>query len=211
MSTKIKMLFLSIKKFFSFKVNTRSIVMTALLGAAASVLMFFSFSVPFMPGFIKMDLSEMPALVAAFSMGPLSGAAVCLIKNVVNVFSTTTAGVGELSNFLLGVAFVVPAGFIYKFKKNRLGALIGSLTGSVAMAALGLPINYFVTYPLYIKMGFPLDVIIGMYQDILPSVDGLLMCLIVFNLPFTLMRGIVDSALTFLIYKRISPLIKGKK
>ena len=204
MSTKINQRFL-------FKVNTRSIVMTALLGAVASVLMFFSFSVPFMPNFIKMDLSEMPALVAAFSMGPLSGTAVCLIKNVVNVFSTTTAGVGELSNFLLGVAFVVPAGFIYKFKKNRLGALIGSLTGSVAMAVIGLPINYFVTYPLYIKMGFPLDIIIGMYQDILPSVDGLLMCLIVFNLPFTLVRGIVDSALTFLIYKKISPLIKGKK
>ncbi|MBQ9846690.1 MAG: ECF transporter S component [Clostridia bacterium] len=203
MSTKIN-------RKFSFKVNTRSIVMTALLGAVASVLMFFSFSVPFMPSFIKMDLSEMPALVAAFSMGPLSGAAVCLIKNVVNVFSTTTAGVGELCNFLLGVAFVVPAGYIYKFKKNRLGALIGSLTGSAAMAVIGLPLNYFVTYPLYIKMGFPLDIIIGMYQDILPSVDGLLMCLIVFNLPFTLMRGIIDSALTFLIYKRISPLIKGK-
>ena len=204
MSTKIN-------RKFSFKVNTRSIVMTALLGAVASVLMFFSFSVPFMPSFIKMDLSEMPALVAAFSMGPLSGAAVCLIKNVVNVFSTTTAGVGELCNFLLGVAFVVPAGYIYKFKKNRLGALIGSLTGSAAMAIIGLPLNYFVTYPLYIKMGFPLDIIIGMYQDILPSVDGLLMCLIVFNLPFTLMRGIIDSALTFLIYKRISPLIKGKR
>ena len=116
MSTKIN-------RKFSFKVNTRSVVMTALLGAVASVLMFFSFSVPFMPSFIKMDLSEMPALVAAFSMGPLSGAAVCLIKNVVNVFSTTTAGVGELCNFLLGVAFVVPAGFIYKFKKNRLGAI----------------------------------------------------------------------------------------
>ena len=204
MSTKIN-------RKFSFKVNTRSVVMTALLGAVASVLMFFSFSVPFMPSFIKMDLSEMPALVAAFSMGPLSGAAVCLIKNVVNVFSTTTAGVGELCNFLLGVAFVVPAGYIYKFKKNRLGALIGSLTGSAAMAIIGLPLNYFVTYPLYIKMGFPLDIIIGMYQDILPSVDGLLMCLIVFNLPFTLLRGIIDSALTFLIYKRISQLIKGKK
>ena len=204
MSTKIN-------RKFSFKVNTRSVVMTALLGAVASVLMFFSFSVPFMPSSIKMDLSEMPALVASFSMGPLSGAAVCLIKNVVNVFSTTTAGVGELCNFLLGVAFVVPAGYIYKFKKNRLGALIGSLTGSAAMAIIGLPLNYFVTYPLYIKMGFPLDIIIGMYQDILPSVDGLLMCLIVFNLPFTLMRGIIDSALTFLIYKRISPLIKGKR
>ncbi len=184
--------------------------MTALLGAIASVLMFMSFSVPFMPGFIKMDLSEMPALIASFSMGPISGAVVCLIKNVVNVFSSTTAGVGELCNFLLGVAFVVPAGIIYRMKKTRTGALIGSASGAVFMALLGLPLNYFVTYPLYIKMGAPLETIIGWYQAILPDVDGLLMCLLVFNLPFTLLRGVIDTTLTFLIYKRISPIIRGK-
>lgn len=192
----------------STKINVRKIVVTAILGALAAVLMMFSFSVPFMPSFIKMDLSELPALVAAFSMGPLSGAAVCLLKNVVNLFMTTTGGVGELCNFLLGVAFVVPAGLIYKHKMTRSGALIGSSVGAAAMAVFSLPLNYFVTYPIYGQF-IPLDTIIGMYQDIFPGVNGLFMCLFIFNVPFTLLKGVIDAAITFLIYKRISPIIKG--
>ena len=97
--------------------NIRKLTVTAMLAAMSSVLMFFSFSVPFMPSFIKMDFSELPALIASFAIGPLSGAAVCLVKNLVNLFFTTTGGIGELSNFLLGVFFVVPAGIIYKIKK----------------------------------------------------------------------------------------------
>lgn len=194
----------------STKINVRKIVVTAILGALAAVLMMLSFSVPFMPSFIKMDLSELPALVAAFSMGPISGAAVCLIKNVINLFMTTTGGVGELCNFLLGVAFVVPAGLIYKHKKNRAGALIGSSVGAVAMAVFSLPLNYFVTYPIYGQF-IPIDTIIGMYQDIFPGVNGLLMCLLIFNVPFTLIKGVIDAAITFLIYKSISPIIKGNQ
>ncbi len=205
MSTKVR------KFNLAKKVNIRKITVTAIFGALASVLMMLSFSVPFMPSFIKMDLSEFPALIASFSMGPLSGIAVCFIKNAVNVFATTTGGVGELSNFLLGVSFVVPAGLIYKHMKTRKGALIGSVVGSLAMSLLSLPINYLVTYPIYINaLGFPLIAIIGMYQEILPGVDGLLMCLIVFNMPFTFLKGALDAVATFLIYKRISPIIREK-
>ncbi len=196
----------------STKSFIRKIAVTAVFGALATVLMMLSFSVPFMPGFIKMDLSELPALIASFSMGPIYGIAVCFIKNAVNVFMTTTGGVGELCNFLLGVAFVAPAGFIYKAIKNRKGALIGSAVGAASMALLGLPLNYFVTFPIYVKVfGLPVDVIVGMYQAILPNVDGLLMCLIIFNIPFTLLKGGIDALITFLIYKRISPIIRGKK
>lgn len=184
--------------------------MTAILAAVSSVLMMLSFSVPLVPSFLKMDLSEMPALIASFSMGPVSGVLVCLIKNLINLPMTTTGGVGELANFLLGACFVVPAGLIYRFAKNRKGALIASLTGCVAMAIISVPINYFLTYPVYAKF-MPLEAIIGMYQAILPGVNGLLQCLLIFNVPFTLVRGILDSAVTFLIYKRISPLIKGRK
>ena len=190
----------------------RKIVVTAIFGALATVLMMLSFSVPFMPGFIKMDFSELPALIASFSMGPIYGIAVCLIKNVVNVFMTTTGGVGEFCNFLLGVAFVAPAGFIYKAMKNRKGALIGSAVGAVSMAILGLPLNYFVSFPIYLKvLGLPVEALVGMYQAILPNVDGLLMCLIVFNMPFTLLKGGLDALITFLIYKRSSPIIRGKQ
>ena len=89
-------------------------------GNRSHVFLYVYLFVPLMPSFIKLDLSELPALIAAFSMGPLSGAAVCLVKNLVNVMFTTTGGVGELSNFLLGCFFVVPAGLIYKYHNGRM-------------------------------------------------------------------------------------------
>lgn len=188
----------------------RFLVVTAVLGAAAAVLMMLSFSVPFMPSFIKLDFSELPALIASFSMGPVSGVLVCLIKNLINLPMTTTGGVGELSNFVLGACLVLPAGLIYRHRKNRVSALVGALIGSLCMALISLPSNYFVMYPIYTKF-MPVDAIVGMYQAIFPGVDGLLSCLLLFNVPFTFLKGALDTLLTFLIYKHISPLIKGAK
>ena len=95
------------------RIDVRYVTVTAMLSAIAFILMFLDFSVPFiMPEFIKMDLSELPALIGAFSMGPVCGVAVCLVKNLLHLFISTTGGVGELSNFLLGTAFVLPAGLI---------------------------------------------------------------------------------------------------
>ena len=131
------------------RVNVRYLTVTAMLSAVAYILMFLDFSVPFMPAFIKMDLSELPALIGSFAMGPLCGVVVCLIKNVLHLFITTTGGVGELSNFILGVAFVLPAGLIYKHKKNRKSALIGSLAGAAFMGIFSIISNYFLVYPVY--------------------------------------------------------------
>ena len=192
------------------KHRIRFIVVTGVLAAISTVLMMLSFSVPFMPSFIKLDISEMPALIASFSMGPVSGILVCLIKNLINMTMTTTGGVGELSNFLLGCCLVVPAGVVYRIRKNRRAAFIAALAGSLIMGLASIPLNYFITYPIYAQI-MPLEVIVGMYQEILPSVDGLLACLVVFNAPFTFLKGFLDTVLTFLIYKRISPLIKGRK
>ena len=97
-------------------INIRKMTATAIMAAVSTVLMFLSFNVPLMPSFIKLDLSELPALISSFAMGPVSGIVVCLVKNLINLFFTTTGGVGELSNFILGCAFVVPAGLIYKFR-----------------------------------------------------------------------------------------------
>lgn len=189
--------------------HTRRMVMTAILSALSSVLMFFSFNVPFMPSFIKMDLSELPALIAAFSMGPIHGAIVCLVKNLVNLFFSTTGGVGELSNFLLGVFFVVPAGIIYKLRPKFSGAIIGSIVGAAMMALLSVFSNYYVVYPIYTAF-LPMDAIIGMYQAINPSVKNLWDCLIVFNMPFTFIKGMVSAVITMAVYKKITPLINGK-
>ena len=188
----------------------RTLTGTAMLGAVATLLMFIDFSVPFMPAFIKLDVSELPALLAAYAYGPVPGVAVCLIKNVVNLMRTSTAGVGELCNFLLGVFFVLPAGWIYLRRKKRSGAVIGAVVGAVAMAVLSIPLNYFLTYPVYANF-MPLDAILGMYQAINPNMDGLLQCLIVFNAPFTLLKGALDAGLTFLIYKPLSPILHGHR
>ncbi len=192
-------------------VSPRAIAATAMMGAASAVLMLLSFPMPFLiPGFIKMDFSELPALIASFALGPWWGVLVCLIKNLINVTMTTTGGVGELANFLLGAAFVLPAGYLYRFKKNRAGALLGSFAGAVASALLSFPINLFITYPFYAAAMIPMETIIGMYSALLPSVDTLEECLLIFNLPFTLLKGVIVTGLTFLVYKPLSVLIKGK-
>ena len=189
------------------KMKTHKITVTAMLAAVATVLMFLEFPVPFLiPPFVKMDFSELPALLASFSLGPVYGGVVCLIKNLICCLRTSTGCVGELANFLIGLCFVLPAGFIYRHKKSRKSALIGSIVGAVVMALASIPLNYFISYPVYSKL-IPIDAIIGLYQTIRPDVNGLLECLVLFNAPFTLIKGVLDVALCFLIYKPLSPLL----
>lgn len=187
----------------------RKLTVTAILAAVAAVLMFLQFSVPVMPGFIKMDVSNFPALIAAYAFGPVSGVGVCLIKNLINLFSTSTGGVGELSDFILGCMMVIPAGLIYKRKKTRGGAFLGSLVGAVCMAGFSLLTNYYITYPIYTKF-MTMEEIIAAYQLILPRVQTLWQALLIFNVPFTFVKGMLCAALTFLVYKPLSPILKGK-
>ena len=189
--------------------RVRKLAVTAVLGVVSAALMFVAFRVPLMPSFIQLDLSELPALIAAFSLGPVSGVAVCLIKNLVHLLVTTTGGVGELSNFLLGAAFVLPAGLVYRFRKDRVGALLGSLAGAALMALASLPSNYFITYPFY-AMLMPMEAILDMYRAINPNVQTLMDALVWFNIPFTFVKAMLSVGVTFLIYKRISPVLKGK-
>ena len=193
------------------KVNVRWLAVTAILGAVAAVLMMLSISVPLIPSFVKLDFSELPALIASFALGPVSGVVVCFIKNLVNLTMSTTGGAGELCNFLMGVTFVVPAGLLYKFRKDRWGALWGSLLGAVIMAAMSFPINLYISYPAYtVAYGLTIPQILGMYQAINPAVETLAQALLWFNVPFTFFKAACDVAITFAVYKRISPLIHGQ-
>lgn len=191
-------------------VNVRYLTVTAMLSAVAFILMFLDFSVPFMPTFIKMDLSELPALIGAFAMGPVCGVMVCLIKNLLHLTISTTGGVGELSNFILGVAFVLPAGLIYRHKKSRSSALTGSLVGALFMGIFSIVSNYFLVYPVYYNF-MAEEAILQAYQMIIPSVQNILQCLVCFNMPFTIVKGLFSVVITFLIYKPISPILKGTR
>ena len=191
--------------------NTRKMAAIAMMGAVGFVLMFMEISVPIMPVFIKLDFCELPAVLASFAYGPVAGIAVCLLKNALHLLVTNTAGVGELSNFLLGIFFVVPAGLIYRKSHTRKGALIGAGVGCVAYALASVPINYFLIYPMFGQFVMPLPVILGMYQTLNPNVETLWQALTQFNLPFNFAKEVLVSAITFLVYKKLSPILHGRK
>ena len=194
--------------------RVRKLTVTAMLSAVAFVLMFLDFPIPMiMPSFVKMDFSDLPELLGAFALGPTYGVLVCLLKNLIHLLvDSSTNGVGELCNFLFGAVFAWVAGFVYQRNKSRRTAVLGAVLGSVAMAIVSVPLNYYLTYPAYVVIyGMPLDVIIGMYQAILPSADGLLECLVIFNMPWTLAKGLLDAVLCLLIYKPLSPVLHGRR
>ena len=191
------------------KTNTRKLTSIAMLSAVSTVLMFFSFNVPLMPSFIKMDLSELPALIASFTFGPVAGVTVCLVKNLINVMFSTTGGVGELSNFILGSLFVAPAGFIYQKIKTKKGAVIASFVGAATMALCSVITNYYVVYPVYTNF-MPMEAILGAYRAINPNVETLWDALLWFNMPFTFIKGMISVIITMLIYKPLAPILRGK-
>lgn len=189
--------------------NIRKITVTGIMSAVAAALMFLEFSVPIVPSFLKFDFSDLPAVITSFSLGPLWGVLVELLKNVIHLPFTQTSGVGELANFIIGALLVFPAGLIYKKKKTRGGAVIGSLAGALFAAAVSVPVNYFITYPFYTNF-MPMDAIIGMYRAIVPAADTLIKALLIFNMPFTFVKGILCVLITFFVYKPLSRVIKGK-
>ena len=188
----------------------RYLTMTGMLSAVAYILMFLDFSIPMLiPSFVKMDLSEIPALIGSFAFGPSCGILICLVKNLLHLFITSTGGVGELANFLMGAVFVGTAGLIYKHKKTKSTAAIASIAGAILMGVASIPINYFITYPFYYNF-MSKEAVLEAYQLIIPSMENILQCLICFNFPFTAVKGLI-AAVTLLVYKHLSPLLKGRK
>lgn len=191
------------------RLNVRMLVFTALMAALSVVLSeFLSFKIPIMPSFISLDFSDIPALLASLTMGPVSGVMVCLVKNFEGLTTSMTGGVGELSNFILGACLVVPAGLVAK-KTHNLGAVsIACISGAAVMALMGIVSNYFIVYPIYTAF-MPMEAIIGMYKAILPSVDSLMECLLIFNVPFTFAKGMISVIVSVPLYKRLRPIFNS--
>ncbi len=181
------------EEYYHEKNTTRNLTVAAMLSAVAFILMFIEFPVPMLiPSFVKMDFSDLPALLGAFALGPVYGAVISFMKNLLHIVikGTSTACVGELCNFMLGAVFSAVAGVVYKHHKSRKTAILGAIAGAAAMAVFSVPSNYFITYPAYVQFyHMPLEAILGMYQAILPSADSLIKCLVIFNMPFTLVKG----------------------
>lgn len=179
-----------------------------LLAAMAVILYYIELPVV---AFYKLDLSTLPAVLAGFAMGPVQGAAVVVIKNVVHLMGTSTAGVGELADILMSCAFVIPASLLYRGNKTRKGALTAMLAGAALMTVTAVLVNYFILIPAYqVLMNLPLEVIIGMGQKVLGFIDTTIELVIFITAPFNLLKAAVLSGTTYLLYKRVSPLLHQK-
>lgn len=186
----------------------RRITVIGVLSACAFVLQYLELPAILMPSFVKFDFSDLPALLGAFALGPVAGIVIELIKNLFHCLVSQSFGVGELCNFVLGAVFCGVAGLIYKVNHTRKGAVIASFVGAICMAIVSVPFNYFIVYPVYYNF-MPEDVILQMYQAIFPGVKSILQSLLVFNMPFTFIKGMIDVVITFLIYKKLSPILHG--
>ena len=182
--------------------SVRTISMTAMLSAVAYLLAFVEFSVPLSPSFARMDLSDLPALIGAFAFGPLSGLLIELVKN------TFTGGIGEIANFLMGAFYVVTAGFIYKRHKTKKTALIACILASVVMGIAAALANYFILLPLF-ESFMPLDQLIASFAELLPFIHTKLDVVLFNAFPFNLLKGLVIGGVTMLIYKKLTPVLKG--
>ena len=184
----------------------------AMLSAVAGVLMLFETPLWFAPPFYMLDLSELAVMVGALSMGPMAGAIIELIKILLNFVlnGTITGGVGEIGNLLVGCAFVVPAAWIYKKMHNAKGMLLGMAAGIVCLVALGSVVNYFVLLPVYATVfGQPLEYFIQMGNALNPAIVDLKTFILFAVAPFNLLKGIIISALSFVIYRKLGRQLEG--
>ena len=195
--------------------KTRTLVEIGMLGAIATILMLFEFPIPFLaPPFYELDFSEVPVLVGAFALGPMAGATIELIKILINLMvnGTATAFVGEIGNYLLGCSFIIPAAVIYKKHKSKKNALIAMIIGTIIMTVFGCLLNAYVLLPTYAAaFGMPIDAIVGMGSAINGNITNVMTFVVLAVAPFNILKGIVVSVITLLIYKHISPILKGNR
>ena len=201
-------------KFRNPKFSTAYIAKMAILTAIAFILYAFAkFNLPFMfPSFLEIQISELPALLAGFSMGPISGCLVVIIKCLLKFPLTTTAYVGEATDILLGIAFVLPASLIYYFHKDKKHALIGLCVGSACLTGLSILVNRFISIPFFVQLYFGgnFDAIVGVLKPLYKNVtidNFYTYYLLLGVLPFNLFRCIIVSGLTFVLYKRLSKIL----
>ena len=194
--------------------NTKTMVKVSVLGVISFILMFFDFPLPWLaPTFMKIDISDLPSLIGAFAIGPMAGVIVQFLKNLLNVLieGTTTAGVGELANFVVGAIFAFTAGIVYHRKKTFNRAVIGLILGTIAMTIVITLANYFVMFPLYAKlMGLEMQVFIDMGKAINKNITDLRSLMLMSVVPFNLLKGILETAITLLIYKEYRRYLKIK-
>lgn len=190
--------------------TAKGIAQIGILSAISTVLMLIEIPLWFAPSFYKIDLSEIPILIGSFAIGPAAGVIMELIKNLLNLVinGTETGGIGELANFIIGCALVVPAAIIYKSRKNRAHAIVGMIAGTGFLILAGCLMNMFVLLPVYAQVfHMPISALVDMGSKINPAIQDLPTFVLFAVAPFNLLKGIMVSILTAMVYKKVSPIL----
>lgn len=191
--------------------SARGLTVMALLSAMASVLMLFEIPLWFTPDFYKLDFGEVPVLIGAFTLGPVAGIIIEMLKIALNFFldGSYTAGIGELANLILGCSLVVPSAIIYHISKSKKTAVIGMIVGTITFVIAGCILNAYLLLPTYSKMFMPMETIIGAGTKVNKNITDLKSFIFLAVAPFNLIKGGAVTIITSLLYKYVSPIIKG--
>lgn len=181
--------------------TTKQLVTLAMLSGLAYVLMLIHLPFKYL-GFLELEFSDVPAVIAALVYGPVSGVLVELIKNAIKaITATTTGGVGELSNFLISAAYVIPLGLLFARLKGKAGVLVSFAAGIAGFVAAGIAVNYFITVPLYANLFGGMDVVVGVASATVPAIKNLATVVILGITPFNIVKGIIMSLVGYMVYK----------
>lgn len=186
-------------------ISTRKLTAMALFAAISTILMYIEVPIPFMPPFLKLDVSAVPIMVGAFAFGPVEGVVMALIKSLVHLLSTQTMGVGELADFLITGSFALTAGLIYRKNKTKKEAVLACFASIISITVMGTLANYFILLPFYaVAYHMPLEAVIATCSAVNPAITSLGTYILLGIVPFNLLKGTVVAVLTFIVYKKIS-------
>ncbi len=186
----------------------KQLLTITLMAVISFIIMFLEMPLPIFPEFLKVDLSDLPALITGLALGPVAGILVELLKNVLHLLRTSTGGVGELANFLVGVALILPSSIIYKKNQNKKLLIMSMVGGILLMGLVGGLANYFILLPFYQNF-MPMEAIIGLGSAVNPAIKDTFTLILYAIIPFNILKGIVVTIFTMALYKRVSPLIKS--
>ncbi|MBC6004434.1 MAG: ECF transporter S component [Paeniclostridium sordellii] len=189
--------------------STNTMTKVAILSAISYILMFISLPIPgIFPDFLKIDISDVPAIFGGMSLGPIAGFIIVFIKNLFQAMTaSTTAWIGEIANLLIGGSYVVIVSLIYRHKKDIKGLLIGFILGTIAMIIVGCLTNYYMLLPFYAKV-MPMEAIISMGNIINPRITDLGSFVIWMIAPFNLVKAVLISLITLPLYKKMEVILK---
>lgn len=191
-------------------ISTSNMVKISMLGVISFILMFMNLPLPIFPAFLKIDFADIPSVIGGFALGPVAGIMIQFIKNVLHfMFDNSTGGVGEISNFIVGGSFVLVSGSIYQVMRTKKGAVIASLSATIAMAAVASFSNYFIVIPFYSNI-MPIDVIVNMGTVVNSAIHDKFTLVLYGVVPFNIFKGLLISVVTALIYKKVTPILKKR-